>query len=160
MAGLFPRLFLHSSRCTTGRPQVDPPTNFHPAAPPCFSVLYLYHLIRRPTHILDHTLTLFGTHILLTTYYAASFPTSLFFWLVVGSGTIGVVIWAEQVCVQREMTEGFGDWGGSEERVREEGGRETAEGERLMDADGTAGETMEMGMLGGVAGRRETTGMV
>ena len=62
--------------------------------------------------------------------------------------------------MQREMTEGFGDWGGSEERVREEGGRETAEGERLMRGDGTAGETLEMGMLGGVGGRRESTGMI
>ena len=72
-----------------------------------------------------------------------------------------MVIWAEQVCVQREMNEGFGDWGGDEQRVREEGGGAGAEGEGLISgAEGVVGEEMEMGSLGGAAGRREQTGMI
>jgi hypothetical protein len=67
----------------------------------------MYHLIRRPTHILDFSLTLVLNHIILTTYYASAFPTSLYFWLVIGIAAAIQIIWAEQLCVQREMKEGF-----------------------------------------------------
>ncbi|KAL7414697.1 hypothetical protein BDY24DRAFT_384243 [Mrakia frigida] len=124
-------------------------------------VLYLYHLIRRPTHILDHTLTLFGIHLLLTTYFSSSFPTSLFFWLVLGTGALGVVVCAEQVCVGREMREGFGDWGGG--GAGSEPGDEEEEEERLMRSgemgggreDGLGGgETIELSSMGGKGGAR------
>lgn len=71
------------------------------------SILYMYHLIRRPTHILDFSLTLVLNHIILTTYYASAFPTSLYFWLIIGIAAAIQIIWAEQLCVQREMKEGF-----------------------------------------------------
>ena len=43
------------------------------------SIYYLYALIRRPRLILDFALTLVFNHLVLTTYYSASIPTSLFF---------------------------------------------------------------------------------
>lgn len=43
----------------------------------------------------------------LTTYYSASLPSSLFFWLVILSCAVVTVIVAEQLCVKREMAEGL-----------------------------------------------------
>ena len=68
---------------------------------------YLYALIRRPRLILDFALTLLFVHLVLTTYYSAAVPTSMFFWLVVGISTAGTVVFAEQLCVKREMEEGL-----------------------------------------------------
>ena len=64
-------------------------------------------LVRRPRLILDFTLTLLFNHIVLTTYYSASLPTSFFFWLIVLSGSAVTIVCAEQVCVRREMREGL-----------------------------------------------------
>ena len=71
------------------------------------SIYYLYALVRRPRLILDFALTLLFNHLVLTTYYAAAVPTSLFFWLVMGVSTAGTIIFAEQLCVKREMNEGL-----------------------------------------------------
>ncbi len=71
------------------------------------SVYYLYSLIRRPRLILDFALTLLFNHLVLTTYYSAAIPTSAFFWLVVCISAAGTVIFAEQLCVKREMNEGL-----------------------------------------------------
>ncbi len=57
--------------------------------------------------VLDFALSLVFIHLVLTTYYSASIPTSLFFWLVVGVGALATVILAEQLCVKREMQEGL-----------------------------------------------------
>ncbi|KAM5541326.1 hypothetical protein V8D89_004880 [Ganoderma adspersum] len=70
-------------------------------------IYYLYALVRRPRLILDFALTLLFNHIVLTTYYAAAIPTSLFFWLVMGVSAAGTVVFAEQLCVKREMNEGL-----------------------------------------------------
>ncbi|EIN06217.1 hypothetical protein PUNSTDRAFT_106434 [Punctularia strigosozonata HHB-11173 SS5] len=70
-------------------------------------IYYLYTLIRRPRLILDFSLTLVFNHLVLTTYYAAAIPTSLFFWLVMAAGAALMVIVAEQLCVKREMAEGL-----------------------------------------------------
>jgi len=70
-------------------------------------IYYLCALIRRPRLILDFSLTLVFNHLVLTTYYSASIPTSLFFWLVMFTGSAWTVIIAEQLCVKREMTEGL-----------------------------------------------------
>ncbi|KAI0351312.1 hypothetical protein OH77DRAFT_1498579 [Trametes cingulata] len=70
-------------------------------------VYYLYALIRRPRLILDFSLTLLFNHLVLTTYYSAAIPTSLFFWAVMGVSTASTVVFAEQLCVKREMTEGL-----------------------------------------------------
>lgn len=106
------------------------------------SVLFLYHLIRRPTYILDHALTLTFVHLLLTTYYTAAFPSSLFWWLVVGVSSIGTVVWAEQLCVTREMQESLGDWSGA----ADSGGGGEGENEALFDEERE--EEMEMGKMG------------
>ena len=71
------------------------------------SVYYLYHLVRRPRLILDFTLTLLFNHLVLTTYYSAVLPTSLFFWAVVLGSSLLTLLLAEHMCVKREMTEGL-----------------------------------------------------
>jgi hypothetical protein len=43
----------------------------------------------------------------LTTYYSAAIPTSLFFWIVLIGGAVLTIIVAEQLCVKREMSEGL-----------------------------------------------------
>ncbi|KAL0954068.1 hypothetical protein HGRIS_005219 [Hohenbuehelia grisea] len=70
-------------------------------------IYFLYHLIRRPRMILDFALTLVFNHLVLTTYYSASLPTSLFFWIVMIAGSLLTVTTAEQLCVKREMAEGL-----------------------------------------------------
>ncbi|KAF4611301.1 hypothetical protein D9613_007266 [Agrocybe pediades] len=70
-------------------------------------IYYLYKLVRRPRLILDFALTLVFNHLVLTTYYSAAIPTSLFFWLVLLGGAAISVIFAEQLCVKREMSEGL-----------------------------------------------------
>lgn len=74
---------------------------------PLNSVYYLYYLVRRPRLILDFTLTLLFNHLVLTTYYSAVLPTSLFFWAVVLGSSILTLLLAEQMCVKREMSEGL-----------------------------------------------------
>ncbi|KAF8159268.1 integral membrane protein S linking to the trans Golgi network-domain-containing protein [Crassisporium funariophilum] len=70
-------------------------------------IYYIYKLIRRPRLILDFALTLVFNHLVLTTYYSSSLPTSLFFWLVLLGGATLTIIIAEQLCVKREMSEGL-----------------------------------------------------
>ncbi|KAG2144292.1 integral membrane protein S linking to the trans Golgi network-domain-containing protein [Suillus clintonianus] len=70
-------------------------------------IYYLCVLVRRPRLILDFALTLAFSHLVLTTYYSASIPTSLFFWLVIFAWSATTVIIAEQLCVKREMAEGL-----------------------------------------------------
>jgi hypothetical protein len=72
-------------------------------------------------------------HLVLTTYYSASWPTSLFFWIVMIGGSVLTVIVAEQLCVKREMNEGLSIIPTS-------------------DQNADAGEDIEMGA---VAGRRD-----
>lgn len=71
------------------------------------SIYYLYKLIRRPRLILDFSLTLVFNHLVLTTYYSAALPTSLFFWLVLLGGATLTIVIAEQLCVKREMSDGL-----------------------------------------------------
>ncbi|KAG5734751.1 hypothetical protein E4T56_gene15464 [Termitomyces sp. T112] len=70
-------------------------------------IFYLYTLVRRPRLILDFSLTLLLNHLVLTSYYSASIPTSGFFWLIMIAGAIVTVTVAEQLCVKREMSEGL-----------------------------------------------------
>jgi hypothetical protein len=46
---------------------------------------------------LDFSLTLTFFHLILTSYYAKSFPTSIFFWVVMSSGAVVMITVAEQV---------------------------------------------------------------
>ncbi|SCZ95095.1 BZ3500_MvSof-1268-A1-R1_Chr11-3g03599 [Microbotryum saponariae] len=70
-------------------------------------VFYLYHFVRRPTHILDSSLTLLFNHLILTTYYSSQFPTSFFFYFILIGSSVAQIVLAEQMCVRREMKEGF-----------------------------------------------------
>jgi hypothetical protein len=72
-----------------------------------WSVYYLYSFIRKPRLILDFTLTLFLNHIIITTYYSAAFPTSLFFWFIMGLCAAIIILLAEQLCVRRELSQDF-----------------------------------------------------
>ena len=85
------------------------------------SIFYLYSLIRRPRLVLDFTLTLLFNHLLLTTYYSAAIPTSLFFWLVMAISAMLMVVITEQLCVRREMREGLAVSSGSVPRPGEDG---------------------------------------
>ncbi|WOO81604.1 Protein SYS1 [Vanrija pseudolonga] len=73
-------------------------------------VVPLYYMIRRPTAILDFSLTLNFLHLLVTCYYAKSFPTSLFFWVVQALGAILMIVVGEQLCVKREMSSDLDVW--------------------------------------------------
>ncbi|KAK1232478.1 hypothetical protein PQX77_004380 [Marasmius sp. AFHP31] len=73
----------------------------------CVDLIPLYTLIRRPRMILDFSFTLLFNHLVLTTYYSTSVPTSLFFYVVTIIGAAIMVIVGEQLCVKREMREGL-----------------------------------------------------
>jgi hypothetical protein len=64
-------------------------------------------IIRRPRLILDFALTLVFNHLVLTTYYSASIPTSIFFYIILFGGAALTIVVAEQLCVKREMREGL-----------------------------------------------------
>ena len=68
------------------------------------SIVPLYYLIRRPTYILDFALTLNFVHLILTTYYAKAFPTSLFYWVVHTLGALFMIVVAEQVSLLPPQT--------------------------------------------------------
>jgi hypothetical protein len=57
--------------------------------------------------IVDFSLTLLFIHLVLTTYYSASLPTSLFFYIIMIACTTITLVSAEQLCVKREMREGL-----------------------------------------------------
>ncbi|EKM81581.1 hypothetical protein AGABI1DRAFT_111865 [Agaricus bisporus var. burnettii JB137-S8] len=70
-------------------------------------ICFLYSLVRRPRLILDFALTLVFNHLVLTIYYSASIPTSIFFWAIMVGGAAITIVVAEQLCVKREMKEGL-----------------------------------------------------
>lgn len=72
-----------------------------------YSVYYIYYLVKRPRMVLDFSLTLIFNHLVGTSYYSSSVPTSGFFWLVMFVCAVVTVVVAEQMCVRREMREGL-----------------------------------------------------
>ncbi|KAI8452435.1 integral membrane protein S linking to the trans Golgi network-domain-containing protein [Phakopsora pachyrhizi] len=71
-------------------------------------VLFLYQIVRRPIHIMDHSLTICLNHLILTTYYSSRFPNSIWFYFVMITSSIFQIVWSENLCVRREMREGLG----------------------------------------------------
>lgn len=71
------------------------------------SVYSIYTIVRKPRLVLDFTLTLILCHIILTTYYSAALPSSLFFWIIMSAGAAITTVLGEQMCVKREMREGI-----------------------------------------------------
>jgi protein SYS1 len=71
------------------------------------SVYYIFSFIRKPRLVLDFTLTIFFNHVILTTYYSGAFPTSIFFWFIMGLCATITILLAEQLCVRRELSEDF-----------------------------------------------------
>jgi len=84
-----------SERCQRSNALLPPLLNIDDSLTP--SIIPLYYLIRRPTYILDFSLTLTFLHLLFTTYFAKSFPTSFFYWVVQALGAVLMVAVAEQV---------------------------------------------------------------
>ncbi|KZS94756.1 hypothetical protein SISNIDRAFT_473800 [Sistotremastrum niveocremeum HHB9708] len=80
-------------------------------------VYYIYTFVRRPKMVLDFSLTLVMIHLVMTTYYSAALPSSLFFWLILAGGAAIKIIFGEQMCVKREMREGLDISGLEEERA-------------------------------------------
>jgi len=109
-------------------------------------ILFVYQIVRKPTHVLDFALTLLLNHLILTTYYSSSLPSSLFFWLILIAGTAITIIFAEQLCVRREMQEGLGA-AYTELDMRHEG----AEAGDVLAQDHASGngETIELGRYPG-----------
>ena len=95
-------------------------------------------LIRRPTHILDHTLTLHLFHLLLTSLYTRNIPTNLFYWLVMLAHTGACVVWAEALSIKREMRTGWvPGWQDSEaEQGLGESGENDEERSQLLASNG------------------------
>lgn len=58
--------------------------------------------------ILDFSVTLIFIHFILATYYSGSLPLSFFFWIVMAASAVIMIVFAEQLCVKREMREGLG----------------------------------------------------
>jgi hypothetical protein len=58
--------------------------------------------------ILDFSLSLIFIHFLFATYYSGSLPLSFFFWLVMAASAVIMIVFAEQLCVKREMRDGLG----------------------------------------------------
>ncbi|KZO92861.1 hypothetical protein CALVIDRAFT_540535 [Calocera viscosa TUFC12733] len=98
----------------------------------CVDISFLYYVIRRPTYILDFSLTLLFVHLLLTTGYAHALPLSIFFWIIMGLCAATMVVFAEQLCVRRELREGIGSVAQQAEEDEEQ-------------------ERIEMGGMGGVS---------
>lgn len=71
-------------------------------------VFLLTTVVRRPKHILDHVVTLHLVHLLLTSWYSSSIPTSLFWWLVMLAHATACVVWAERVAIRTEMRKSVG----------------------------------------------------
>ncbi|EPQ27110.1 uncharacterized protein PFL1_05392 [Pseudozyma flocculosa PF-1] len=73
-----------------------------------FDMITLVFLVRRPTHILDHALTLHLLHVVITSYYSSSLPTSLFWWTLMALHAGITIVWAEQLAINREMNRSIG----------------------------------------------------
>ncbi|OAV99856.1 hypothetical protein PTTG_04085 [Puccinia triticina 1-1 BBBD Race 1] len=71
-------------------------------------VFILYEIVRRPKHIMDHSLTICLNHLILTTYYSAHLPSSLWFYFVLLASSVLQILLTEHLCVQREFRDGLG----------------------------------------------------
>jgi hypothetical protein len=65
-------------------------------SPSLHSIIPLYYLIRKPTLVLDFSMTLLFIHVVTTTYKTGRFPTSVYFWVVMLIGSIMMIVGAEQ----------------------------------------------------------------
>jgi len=108
-------------------------------------ILYVYHIVRKPTHILDFALTLLLNHLILTTYYSSTLPSSLFFWLVMIAGSAITIIFAEQLCVRREMQEGLG----AAYTELDSRNASAEAGDVMAQVDRSGGEAIELGRYPG-----------
>ena len=86
---------------------------------------------------MDFGVTLAFIHLLLTTYYASAFPTSLIYWLVLVLSTVVQIIWAEQLCIKREMSEGLGVSWKNDERPDDNVRASTAQAQHKRSATAT-----------------------
>lgn len=71
-------------------------------------ILLLVYLVRRPTHMLDHTLTFHFFNLAVVSYYSASLPTSLSWWITMLIHAAITIVWSEQLAIRREMNRSIG----------------------------------------------------
>ena len=105
-------------------------------------ILLLVYLVRRPTHMLDHALTLHTLHLVATTCYSHSLPKGLRWWLTMLVHAAVMVVWSEQLAIKRELgrTVGYSLVGGGTE--------DEALAKVVFDADQVAtGERIELRSL-------------
>jgi hypothetical protein len=57
---------------------------------------------------MDHSLTICLNHLILTTYYSAHLPTSIWFYFVLLLSAVLQILLTEHLCVQREFRDGLG----------------------------------------------------
>jgi hypothetical protein len=111
------------------------------------SVHLLLFLIRRPTQMLDHVLTLHVLHLVATIFYTRAFPCPTYFALAAVHAA-AVVLVAERRAVQREMHDGFEPLQLDDEEeasgaAAPSASRRTEEVFKLEDDDDDAGRTKE-----------------
>ncbi|KAJ1596329.1 hypothetical protein NDA14_004534 [Ustilago hordei] len=71
-------------------------------------ILLLVYLVRRPTHMLDHALTLHFLNLLITSLYVGRVPSSLVWWLTMLVHAAVTIVWSEQLAIKREMGRSLG----------------------------------------------------
>ncbi|KAA1067787.1 hypothetical protein PGT21_016946 [Puccinia graminis f. sp. tritici] len=71
-------------------------------------VIILYEIVRRPKQIMDHSLTICLNHLILSTYYSAHLPSSLWFYFVLLLSAVLQILLTEHLCVRREFRDGLG----------------------------------------------------
>ncbi|PWZ03499.1 hypothetical protein BCV70DRAFT_18395 [Testicularia cyperi] len=71
-------------------------------------IFLLVYLVRRPTHMLDHTLSFHLFNFLFTSFYAASPPISLAWYFTMLIHAAAAIVWSEQLAIKREMNRDVG----------------------------------------------------
>lgn len=71
-------------------------------------ILLLVYLVRRPTHMLDHALTLHLINLVVSSYYTRHLPTAFRWWLTMLVHAALLVVWSEQLAIKREMGRSLG----------------------------------------------------
>ncbi|GAK67277.1 uncharacterized protein PAN0_017d5504 [Moesziomyces antarcticus] len=77
------------------------------ASIPLDTILLVY-LVRRPTHILDHTATFHLVNLVITSLYTESIPTSLTWYAVMLAHAAATVVLTEHAAIKRELNRSVG----------------------------------------------------
>jgi hypothetical protein len=70
--------------------------------------ILLVYLVRRPTHILDHTATFHLVNLIVTSLYTKQVPTSITWWGIMLTHAAATVVLTEQAAIKRELNRSVG----------------------------------------------------